>query len=286
MNIKTTNTLTEEEKIEIKELEKVCNKAENLESEAFLSNEINFNKNILCFYLGYEENNLVAFLTTFMPDKNEAEITAFTHPDYRRKGCFKELLEKSTEILRKSKVSNILLLIEVNGKSGKEVLKTFKDAKWVRSEYTLSNKNKVIVPVDKNLRLELVTKENKDICLNIINEIFKMEEGDNDNFIQNAIDASDREAYIVYDNEVLIGTFNLNFKENKVFIYGLGIAPDYQKKGYGKKMLKHVLNIAFEKGDKAVLDVDSDNPSAYNLYIHNGFGIDFQIDYFGYSLFC
>lgn len=284
MNIKTTNTLTEEEKIEVKELEKVCNKAESLESEAFLSNEINFDKNIPCFYLGYEGNDLVTFLTAFMPEKNEAEITAFTHPDYRRKDCFKKLLEKSTEILREAKINNILLLVEVNSKSGKEVLKTFKDAKWVRSEYTLSNKNKVIVPIDKNLSLELVTKRNKDICLKLTNDIFKMEEGDNDNFLQNAIDAPDREAYIVYDNEVLIGTFNLNFKENKVFIYGLGIAPDYQKKGYGKKMLKHILNMVFEKGDKAVLDVDSDNPGAYNLYIHNGFEIDFQIDYFGYSL--
>ena len=40
------------------------------------------------------------------------------------------------------------------------------------------------------------------------------------------------------------------------------------------------VNLTFEKGKKAILDVDSDNMPAYNLYKKLGFKIDFQADYY------
>lgn len=283
MKIDTTNILSKDQKKQIEELQKICNDIENLESKAFLSNEINFDKTIPCFFLGYEDSKLISFLTIFIPQKEEVEISAFTHPDYRRKGHFYELLEEAIKVLKSAKISKILFLIEPDSNSGKEVLKKFPSAKWNRSEYTLSNKNKAIVPVSQDLTLKLVSPKNKAICLKLTEEIFNISEGENENFIQNAIDAPDREAYIAYYGQEPIGTFNLNYEDNTAFIYGLGISPYCQHKGYGKKMLKHSLNKVFMKVDKAILDVDSDNLSAYNLYVHNGFKVDFQIDYFLYD---
>ena len=283
MKIDRTNLLSKDQKKQIEELQKICNDIENLESKAFLLNEINFDKTIPCFFLGYEDSKLISFLTIFIPQKQEAEISAFTHPDYRKKGHFYELLEETIKVLKNAEVSKILFLIEPNSNSGKEVLKKFPSAKWNRSEYTLSNKNKAIVPVNQDLTLKLVSSENKAICLKLTEEIFNMSEGENENFIQNAINAPDREAYIAYCGQEPIGIFNLNYEDNTAFIYGLGISHYFQQKGYGKKMLKYVLNKVFMKADKAILDVDSDNPSAYNLYVHNGFKVDFQIDYFLYD---
>lgn len=237
MKIYTTNILSKDQKKEIEELQKICNDIENLESKVFLSNEINFDKTLPCFFLAYEDDKLISFLTTFIPQKQEAEISAFTHPDYRRQGHFYELLEKAMKILKNAEVSNILFLIEPNSKCGKKVLKKYPSAKWNRSEYTLSNKNKKIVSVSQDLNLKLVSAENKAICLKLTEEIFNMSEGKNENFIQNAIESPDREAYIVYCSQEPIGTFNLNYEDNTAFIYGLGISPYYQQKGYGKKCL-------------------------------------------------
>jgi len=39
-----------------------------------------------------------------------------------------------------------------------------------------------------------------------------------------------------------------------------------------------------KKADKVVLDVDSENPTAFYVYKKCGFGIDFQVDYYKYGL--
>lgn len=61
---------------EILNLETVTFREDALENHTFLSNEINFDKTLQCFYMGYENDVLIAFLTTFMPISYEAEILA------------------------------------------------------------------------------------------------------------------------------------------------------------------------------------------------------------------
>jgi len=81
MIIEKTNRLTEDQLASILNLENTAFKEDALTNHAFLSNEINFNKEPPCFYMGYENNELVAFLTTFIPTSFEAEILAVTHPE-------------------------------------------------------------------------------------------------------------------------------------------------------------------------------------------------------------
>lgn len=68
----------------------------------------------------------------------------------------------------------------------------------------------------------------------------------------------------------------MNYTKDGVFLYGLGIRECFQRKGYGEEFL----NFALEKGEKAILDVDSDNMPVYYLYKKLGFKIEFQADYY------
>lgn len=286
MKILKTHILTEEQKNSINNLQKICNDFENLKAEVFLSNEINFDKNIPCFFLGYEEEKLAAFLTIFLPTKEEGEISAFTNPDYRKKGNFKKLFKEAAEVLKENDVPKVLFVAEPKSDTSKEVLKKIGETELVRSEYTMSylkekfqnNKNK------KGLKFEIVSEDNKKIYSQMTEEIFKMAEGTNDNFVENAIKSIDRDAYIGYFNSEKIGVFNMNYTEDGVFLYGLGIREDFQRKGYGEEFLNFALKKAFEKGKKVILDVDSDNMPAYNLYKKLGFKIDFQADYYEYYI--
>lgn len=282
MKIEITNVLTEKQKENINNLQKICNDFENLKGEVFLSNEINFNKDIPCFFLGYEEEKLAAFLTIFVPTKEEGEISAFTHPEYRKEKRFKKLFEESVKILRKNDISKILFVTEPESKSSKEVLKKVGKIRLIRSEYTMSySKEKFQEGNDKKkLKFEIVTEKNKKIYSQMTEEIFEMPEGTSNNFVENAIKSTDRDAYIGYLNSKKIGIFNMNYTENGVFLYGLGIKNSFKRKGYGEEIMNFALKKAFEKGKKAILDVDSDNMPAYNLYKKLGFKIDFQADYY------
>lgn len=296
MKITSTNILTEEQKKEIEALQKICYDFDGLENKAFLSNEINFDKNLPCFLLGYEGSKLISFLTAFMPQSQEAEIIAFTHPNYRRQGYFITLLETIIEIIKKAGVLKVLFAIEAKSQTGVDIIHNIawqaklyppnkiSYRKLNHSEYRLSCSNNSPISLSPHLSLQLVTNENKGICSRLTDEIFQMPKGENDNFIQNAIDSKDRDAYLVFFMEKPIGIFNLNYEGDTAFIYGLGIQPSYQHKGFGKQLLHSALNIAFTKVHKVILDVDSDNPQAFNLYIHNGFIVEFQVDYYLYDL--
>lgn len=280
MKIISSNTLSAIQKDEIIALQTACNNFENLNNEAFLSNEINYNKELPCFFLAYEDNRLIAFLTTFMPQSNEAEILGFTHPSYRNQSYFTALLSSAKQMMKTTEISNILFCVEPHCKSASEFLKSFQPIPLERSEYRLVHSGITNPPESPDLLTQLVNQHNKDICLELTDAIFLMGKGENDNFIENAVQSPSRDAYLAFWKNEPIGTFNLNYEDNTAFLYGFGIHPSFQHKGYGKQLLELALNLAFEKSNQVILDVDSSNQSAYNLYIHNGFSVDFQVDYY------
>lgn len=280
MKIVQTNSLEPNQIKQITALLKECFQYDGLQNEAFLSNEINFNQALSCFYLGYEEDKLVAFLTTFMPQSHEAEVLAYTHPSYRKQGRFSELYQQALEVLKPAGIKQVLLVVEPISKDGMQMLQAQKTITFERCEYRMQHIDKTKIPNHNDLLLMNVSTKNQEECLKLTSEIFDMSEEENHNFIQNAMDSEDRVVYLTYYQNEPIGTFNLHFENGNAFIYGLGIEPTMQGKGFGKQLLGHALETAYQKANSVILDVDSDNPPAYELYRKNGFITTFQVDYY------
>lgn len=285
LKIKKCSVLTESEKNEILKLENMAFKEEQLENHAFLSNEINFDKNLECFYMAYDNNKLIGFLTTFIPTSNEAEILAVVHPEYRQKGCFSMLFEAAKEILLRAGIKNILLVIEAKSQSGLKVLKKFKGYELEHSEYRMSYEKSDTIPEYNDLSFSEVNYENKKIFSDITLEAFNdLDENENNSFIDSVIECEDREGYIAYNNDIPIGVFDYNYEDGDAFLYGVAIQSDYRGKGFGKQLIGFALEEGLKKRNKIVLDVDSNNPIAFNLYKKCGFKIDFQVDYYKYKI--
>ena len=285
MKIKKCSALTDDEKNEILDLENIAFKEDKLENHAFLSNEINFDKNLECFYMAYDNNKLVGFLTTFIPTSNEAELLSVVHPEYRQKGCFNMLLEAAKETLLCAGVKNILFVIETKSKTGLKALKKFKGCKIDHSEYRMSYEKSDNIPKYNDLSFSKVNYENKKIFSDITLEAFNdLDEDENDGFIDTVIECEDREGYIAYNNDIPVGVFDYNYEEGDAFLYGVAIQSDYRGKGFGKQLIGFALEEGLKKRNKIVLDVDSNNPIAFNLYKKCGFKIDFQVDYYKYKI--
>ncbi len=282
MRIEMTNKLTENQITEILNLETVSFGEDALENHAFLSNEINFDKTVQCFYMGYENDVLVAFLTTFIPTSYEGEILAVTHPEYRGRGYFKKLFQCAKETLLSKGINKVLLVVEPKSRSGVEVLKSFKYSKLERSEYRMSYSGSKTLIEYPNLKFFQVNNENKEIFAKITREAFPDLE-DSSNFIDTVIYSENRKGYISYREGVPVGVFDFNYEEGHAFLYGVAIAIPYRGKGFGKQLVGFALNEGLKKSDKVVLDVDSENPAAFNLYKKCGFQIDFQVDYYRYE---
>lgn len=283
MRIEKTNILSDKQIKSIKGLEYTVLKEENLKNNAFLSNEINFNKTVPCFYLAYEKDELVAFLNTFIPSTSEGEVIALTHPKFREKGYFKALFQCAKEELLKVGVEKVLLSIEPKSKSGLAVLKKFKEVKWEHSEYKMVHDGLEDIPKYSHLNFIELDNLNREIYVGINLESFPGLEY-NKNFIDTIIDSESRKGYIAYENEVPIGAFALKYDKEEAYIYNFGINPKYRGNGFGKELIGYAINEGFKECDKVVLDVDSNNPIAFNLYKKCGFKIDYQVDYYDYKL--
>ncbi|HBL07277.1 MAG TPA: hypothetical protein DDZ33_10210 [Clostridium sp.] len=71
---------------------------------------------------------------------------------------------------------------------------------------------------------------------------------------------------------VHVGYGQLIKKDSKIYIANFGILPEYRGKGYGKKLLKYIVNIAHDLGNsKIYLKCDKKNIEAVNLYIGERF---------------
>jgi ribosomal protein S18 acetylase RimI-like enzyme len=83
----------------------------------------------------------------------------------------------------------------------------------------------------------------------------------------------------------MIGLCRVNFGEDKPGIYTVGISPQLQGRGYGAQMLNLVLEMLIGMGyQEVVIDVDSENASAYHLYRKAGFAVQTQFDYYEYPV--
>lgn len=88
--------LSDSQRIEVQDLYQLCKKQDLLKAELEIDESLNFYTDAPCFFLAYTKDTdptLVGFLFTFCPNYNEAEITAFVHPKYRRQHIFTHLLE-------------------------------------------------------------------------------------------------------------------------------------------------------------------------------------------------
>lgn len=85
MPIKALNKINKKVIKEIREVEMVCQRHDKLNGSIFLDASLNFYPDIKNLFLFYEDNKLVSLMTMFIPTAWEAEISAYTLPEYRQK---------------------------------------------------------------------------------------------------------------------------------------------------------------------------------------------------------
>ena len=136
MIIRQTNRPNKDLIKEIKKLQTACRKHDELEGGIFLDNSMNFNADMNNIFVYYKDNKLVSYISLFAPSNREAEISAYTLPKYRKKGCFKELLPKVISEVKKYEVKDLLFVCEPQSKDGVEVVKII-GSEYEFSEYLL-----------------------------------------------------------------------------------------------------------------------------------------------------
>ena len=290
MIIKSFSRLDEAQEEQIRELEAICSEYEkpNLQSYVYLSSDMNRDPRKKCFYLLYEDGVLVSFLSVFAP-RNEGEISAFTHPEYRRKGYFTELLKAMQKDW--GFLNQLLFITEPASKSAPEVLKKL-GASYDFSEYMMyygGNTPKRAVkktPGRPELQLKKAKPSDRGLMAPLLSSVFMMQEQDAADWYDRLMEEETVRVFQGVAGNSVVSVGALSDEGDRVTLFALGVKKALRGRGYGRDMLRLLVEYWEENfGEKELLlETDSHSARAVSLFKRHGFTVATQFDYYRLSM--
>lgn len=283
MLIKKSNLLTTEEKIKIKELVSICNIFDNSKDCPFLSNEFNIYSHMDNFFLYYNNNKLLGFLNIYADNISIAEISAYVLPVERKQGIFKSLYKASLEELKKFNYNTIHFKTEKSSISSRKIIKKY-NFPLIDKEYLMEfNKYSTLLTnrFSNNFLIRKSTKEDLSSLIYIQVQSFEEPYEVCETYVKQCFNNIDTILYTALLNNKIIGTCSVDASDNNNLIFGLCIAPQYQRQGFGSIMLKNIILDLLATNSKPItISVDTSNTLALNLYKSIGFNIISEYEYY------
>ena len=286
MKIQTLNRLNEKQLKKVSALLYACRDYEPLTLTPPLENHC-FSPDIPIFYLLYENNELISFLSLFLPNRYEGEVMAFTHPMARQRGYFTRLWNEVLEQLD-DYMEEMDLLFVTDGQSP-DALAALEamEGEYQYSEYIMEKGMDSSSPAsagDTELTLELVQPSDANLllCTDIHEEIFCDGQSASEAFIREIFDTPASRTWLACeaDSRRPVGIFHLTEWEEGTYLSGFGVLPDAQGRGLGTRLLQAIPACLNPGHTRLTLQVSSLNEEACRLYQNQGFSISLRRDYY------
>ncbi len=288
MKIQILNHLNEKQLKKVRTLLDACRDYEPVTLTPPLTAEGCFDSALPCFYLLYEDNELVSFLSLFLPDRYYGEAMGFTHPMARQRGYFKRLWNEAL-IKLEDYIEDMELLFVTDGNSGDALaaLETM-EGEYQYSEYILE---KEMAPepgtgTDGDNRTTLSLRQIRPSdqtlkqCAEIHETIFCDGRSASEGFVREMFDTPLTGTYLAYAQDRPVGIFHLTEWESGTYLSGFGILPRLQGQGLGTALLYAIPSCLKPGHTLLSLQVGSLNEAAFGLYKKEGFREVSHRDYY------
>lgn len=244
-----------------------------------IDNSLNAIKEMRSWFLDYEGDKLVAAGSVFAPMAMEAEISLCVHRDYRRAKRGTALLALMKNELKAHGVGTILLVCDAKSVSGNRFVGNQLEKRKEHSEYTLELAVRGQAAADR-LTIVKATPDDVDSIVRICVDAFDDDARRTKSFIESSLRNENRAGYVGKLNGESVCTCFLGYEEGQVSINTVAMVKREQGKGYAKEFLLRIIKDHIDGGKKIVINVDSGNARAYNLYKRIGFIEVETIDYY------
>lgn len=264
----------------VSQLAEVCNAYEQLDMRAeWLDIRPEYFGN-MHDYLYYEDGKLVGYLFMKRHGAQQKEVTGMVHPDCRRRGIFSAMLAAAREDCKRQGVPRLVLICEDGSVSGRAFIRSvgakhdFSEHKMLLRSFHDSNF------FDDHLAVQIANMSDLDALALIIAEGWKRPENEVRESVAFNLQEPNCTVYIArFGGNRLscgepIGCLRIYDFDHEIGIYGFVVRPDYRGYGYGRQMLEEVIRgIQSRRRKPIMLEVDTDNTVALNLYRSCGFEV-------------
>ncbi len=237
--------------IQQKEIEQFINNNSFNKGISFLENDMNFYEDFPCFYMLYEQNYLISFLSVFIPDSASCEIY-FHISDNQQTSCseiFQYIYTDLESLLDKYQLFNKYIIFENNTTNINSLQSCF-NLSFSHSECLMQYDNSY-------------TWTNMCTCLD-----YEFNEDD-------AVISLN-----TFLEDDYVGSCQIEISGDYALIHDVEVKKKYRGLGYGSETLYHTINhLTNNNYKKILLHVNSANTIAFTMYSHHGFIINQQLDY-------
>jgi ribosomal protein S18 acetylase RimI-like enzyme len=272
---------------EIRSLAELCDQHEQLHMRISWSALSSREGDEVCDMLYYLDGHLVGYMVLDgVGEGSECEITGMVHPAYRRRGIFTTLLRAAQEDCARHSIPHAILVCERSSVSGQAFVQSV-GAFLELSEHEMWLTNfQERGMFDDRLSFKQATLEDLDALVKVQAESFGVPEILSRQSIVHRLKEPACRVFLARfgGSEVecgeSVGLLRLQDEGGSVGIYGFGVMPDYQGRGYGRQMLEEAIRLVRSEGDSPImLDVETTNERALGLYLSCGFEIKTTYDY-------
>ncbi len=205
----------------------------------------------------------------------EAELCGMVHPDSRRRGIGRELLEAAKAACRRDGVARLLLICEAASRSGQGFVRALGAADEfaeLHLEMDARSLPASRAPTAPRLMVRQATPADADAIARVIVSAF----GGDEQRVRLRLDLElfepNARYYLGQLGDRVLGSLKVYLDGPNAGIYAFGVLADARGQGYGRELLTEVIERLRREGyGRVYLEVDLDNEPAKHLYRSVGF---------------
>ncbi|MBE1554253.1 GNAT family N-acetyltransferase [Sporosarcina limicola] len=259
--------LTKEQLAAIKMLQKECEQADDIQLK--LNWDMLRQRDDQCMdFFQWEGEELVAYLALY-EFGSSVEVCGMVKPSERRNHHFSKLWQEALKMIEEKGFQKVLFNAPASSESAKSWL-VKQPCQYDFSEFHMQWEER---PLEESsdiiLRKSLAGDYDLEIKLDVL--AFDFTEEDARNHHEQVKGRPGEHHYIIEVNKESIGKLRVHRDEQKAYIYGFSILPNFQGQGYGRKALRNIVKQEHEAGYSIQLDVETKNDNALHLYESVGF---------------
>ncbi|KTD33809.1 hypothetical protein Lnau_2101 [Legionella nautarum] len=232
--------------------------------------------------LFFEESKLIGFLSVYFFYANACEVTVIIAPSHRRQGIAKRLLQTIMPLLLAKQMDTLLFATptEVNKRWLSQL-----GFSYHNSEYQMQRHSYEPILITKQ-RLQIRKASEKDMLdLCTIDELcFPEEQDDMIARFNSLLEENNYTVLLAFYQGRAIGKAHIRWQSDNAILSDIAILPHSQGQGLGSELLSFCINHALSLGiTKLILDVETSNHNALNLYMRHDFKTINATDYWAIS---
>ncbi|WP_068617292.1 GNAT family N-acetyltransferase [Paenibacillus tuaregi] len=267
--------ITKQQWMEIEQLERICNKLENIQLKLNWDMLRTRKPDQQDDYIAIRDERIVGFLGLYHFGK-KMEVCGMVHPEYRRQGIFTSLLGQALPQAKRMQYHEILLNAPANSASAKGFLSSLQ-VEYSFSEYQMTyyrqntEAQKAAHPENEPAILRQASPEDRADLTALDVKCFDYSEFAAEQYYEATINEPDSVTYIIESGGSTAGKVRLVFEDTVSWIYGFAIYPKFRGQGIGRYILTRLIAQETAAGRDLRLEVALNNPRAMKLYESVGF---------------